>query len=70
MAQVKPRISDKKPISIANAQKRLQKAYDLMDDVWDQLHDRHFVELSESLGAAKDFTTNAIGHCADIREGK
>lgn len=70
MAQVRGRVSDKKPISIANAQKRLQKAYALMDDVWGRLAQHHYDELGESLGAAKDFTTNAIGHCIDIRERK
>lgn len=56
-----------KAMSISNAQKRLQKAYDILDDVWEHISDEHLEELRESLGAAKDFTTNAIGHCYDIR---
>jgi hypothetical protein len=70
MAQVKERPEGRKCISIYNAQKRLEKAYALMDDVWGRLAPHHYEELQESLGAAKDFTTNAIGHCADIRERK
>lgn len=57
----------RRPISISNAQRRLEKARALINDVYLRASDAHFDALEEALTAARDFSDNAINRCKRLR---